>query len=260
MHFNPLSLLNTLCTISLIVSFYHSHSLTHSLTLTIPPSFNAYIGRRIDEMKALSDPMEARQSEEAQRGAFIPFYLHIAVMGYAVLYCIPPVLLFLSHVSCPLLSRLNSPISPLLSHLFSPALSPTIQHSGNLLEKLREQMDLCKSFANNKDECYSHVTDDERDILRNEGKEWHTHLNSPFLLWRTFYVEPFFNYTMVYIKLDFYTPCLHNNLTFNLNFIFTAVSAATNSLSFHRSLYLTSLFIPLMILFILPHHARPREV
>ena len=171
MHFNPLSLLNTLCSISLIVSFYHSHSLTHSLTLTIPPSFNAYIGRRIDEMKALSDPMEARQSEEAQRGAFIPFYLHIAVMGYAVLYCIPPVLLFLSNVSCPLLSRLNSPISPLLSHLFSPALSPTIQHSGNLLEKLREQMDLCKSFANNKDECYSHVTDDERDILRNEGKE-----------------------------------------------------------------------------------------
>jgi hypothetical protein len=45
---------------------------------------------------------------------------------------------------------------------FSPPL-------GNLLDKLREQMDLCKSFANNKDECYAHITDEERDVLRNEG-------------------------------------------------------------------------------------------
>lgn len=31
-------------------------------------------------------------------------------------------------------------------------------------------MDLCKVFANSKDEGYAHITDDERDVLRNEGK------------------------------------------------------------------------------------------
>jgi hypothetical protein len=36
-------------------------------------------------------------------------------------------------------------------------------------------MDLCKSFANNKDECYAHISDEERDVLRNEG----THTNHP---------------------------------------------------------------------------------
>lgn len=93
----------------------HSIVLTHANTLLILLSFNAHIGRRIDEMKALSDPMEARQSEEAQRGAFTPFNLNIAVMGYAVLYCIPPALPSLSHLSC-----LTSRISALLSHLSCP--------------------------------------------------------------------------------------------------------------------------------------------
>jgi hypothetical protein len=109
------------------LSFFHSHPLTHSLTLIIPPSFNAYIGRRIDEMKALSDPMEARQSEEAQRGAFIPFDLHIAAMGYAALYCIPPVLPSLSHVSC-LTSLILPLLSSLLSYPTSPLLSPHLPY------------------------------------------------------------------------------------------------------------------------------------
>ena len=70
-------------------------------------------------MKALSDPMEARQSEEAQRGALNPFNLNIAVMGYAVLYS---TVFLLSQLFC-----LTSPLSPLLSsHLSCPLTSPVL--------------------------------------------------------------------------------------------------------------------------------------
>ena len=49
-------------------------------------------------------------------------------------------------------------------------------------------MDLCKSFANNKDECYAHVTDDERDVLRNEGNDaLQLLLPSRMFLERTFF-------------------------------------------------------------------------
>ena len=61
--------------------------------------------------------------------------------------------------------------SLLIPHTLSLSLSHTQTniHTGPLLEKLKEQIELCRSFANNKDECYAHITDDERDVLRNEG-------------------------------------------------------------------------------------------
>jgi len=36
------------------------------------------------------------------------------------------------------------------------------------IEQLQKQISLCKSFLSNYDDCYAHITEDERDVLRTE--------------------------------------------------------------------------------------------
>jgi hypothetical protein len=196
-----------LCSISLILSFSPNHPLSHSCNF---PLFQCLYRPQNWWNESTVRPHGSQAERRSTKRCVHSLWSAHCRNGLCctVVYssCLPfPVSRLLSHLSyltsfplsSPLLpsplpshlSCITSPTSPLLSHLTSLALSPTIQHSGNLLEKLREQMDLCKSFANNKDDCYSHVTDDERDILRNEGNESHTHFNSPYLPWWTYWIE-----------------------------------------------------------------------
>ena len=88
-------------------------------------------------------------------------------------------LLFLLYLSSYLLSLLLPSFSPLSFFLSLSFYSFLLSFflSGPLLEKLKEQIELCRSFANNKDESYAHITEEERDVLRNEGtKQYSTYL------------------------------------------------------------------------------------
>ena len=149
-----------------------------SLSLSLSPFYTLFLSSQFPPPSPLSSllyflpcPLSFTYSLSASSLLSPPLLSPLPILSLL------PLSFFLSLSLLPLRSPSSStPLSFFLSlslvplPLSSPSSSPSLfPLAGPLLEKLKEQIELCRTFANNKDESYAHITEEERDVLRNEG-------------------------------------------------------------------------------------------